>query len=197
VIRKETRVRFASIVLSAVCLAAAPQAAQYRRVVGAPETFNATAQVRGPLGVAAANIHVIVQRYTPPGERRAVESALETGGYPAFLTALRRASGVGHVEYGTSRFTIRYARETTADKGRRIEVITDRPMYFVGGDAPDFKPRTGFEVAALRMEMDEVGMGSGVMAAAARLRPAPGGGVEIDDYADQPIKLVTVTRVIR
>jgi hypothetical protein len=44
------------------------------------------------------------------------------------------------------------------------------------------------------MEIDHIGFGSGVMAAAARLKPAPDGGVQIDDYAEQPIKLVTVTR---
>jgi hypothetical protein len=196
VIGKEIRVRVAAIVLAAVCLTAAPPAAQYRRIVGAPETFNATAQVRGPLGVAAVNIRVIVQRYTPQGERTAVEGALESGGYPAFLTALRRASDVGRVEYGALKFTIRYARQVTIGAGRRIDVVTDRPIYFVGGDAPDFKPRAGFDVAALRMELDEVGLGSGVMAAAARLKPAPEGGVQLDDYADQPIKLVTVTRMI-
>lgn len=183
-------------VLSAVRLTAAPLAAQHRRTFGAPETFNATAQVRGTLGVAAANIQVVLQRYTPEAERTALEDALGTGGYPAFLTALRRASDVGYVEHGLSKFTIRYAREIKMGTRRRIDVVTDRPIYFVGGDAPDAKPHAGFEVAVLRVEMDEVGMGSGVMAAAARLKPAPEGGVQIDDYAEQPIKLVTVTRKI-
>jgi hypothetical protein len=181
---------------SAVRLTAAPPAAQYRRTFRAPETFNATAQVRGTLGVAAVNIQVVLQRYTPEAERTALEGALETGGYPAFLTALRRASDVGYVEHGTSKFTIRYARDIKMGTRRRIDVVTDRPIYFVGGNAPDAKPHAGFEVAVLRMEMDEVGMGSGVMAAAARLKPAPEGGVQIDDYAEQPIKLVTVTRKI-
>jgi hypothetical protein len=193
--RKEVIVRVASIVLSAVCLTAAPLAAQYRRT-GAPETFNAIAQVRGPLGVAEAHIQVVLQRYTPEAERTAVEDALETGGYPAFLTALRRAADVGYVEHGTSKFTIRYAREIKMGTRRRIDVVTERPIYFVGGDAPDAKPHAGFELAVLRMEMDDVGLGSGVMAAAARLKPAPEGGVQIDDYAEQPIKLVTVTRKI-
>jgi hypothetical protein len=73
-------------------------------------------------------------------------------------------------------------------------VVTDRPIFFVGGGAPEAKPRAGFDVAVIRMEIDHIGFGSGVMAAAARLKPAPDGGVQIDDYAEQPIKLVTVTR---
>jgi hypothetical protein len=189
-------VRVASIVLSAVCLTAAPPVTQYRGMVGAPETFRANAQVKGAPGVAAAPIQVVIQRYTPDAERAALEGALETGGYPAFLTALRSSSDVGYVEHGRSRFTIRYARETKAGRGRRIDVVTDSPIFFVGGGAPDAKPRGGFDVAVLRMEIDDIGFGSGVMAAAARVKPAPDGGVQIDDYAEQPIKLVTVTRML-
>ena len=193
---KEVIVRVASLVVSVVCLTAAPALTQSMGTLGAPETFRANAQVQGTPGVGAANIQVVIQRYTPDAERTALEGALETGGYPAFLSALRSASDVGYVEHGTSKFTIRYARDIKMGTRRRIDVVTDRPMYFVGGDAPDAKPHAGFEVAVLRMEMDDVGMGSGVMAAAARLKPAPEGGVQIDDYAEQPIKLVTVTRKI-
>jgi hypothetical protein len=187
-------VRVATLVLFAVCLAAASSATQYSAALGAPETFSAQAHVIGPLGAAAATIKVVIQRYTPDAERTALEAALATGGYPAFLPALRRSSDVGYVEHGTARFTIRYARETKTDKGRRIDVVTDRPIFFVGGGAPEARPRESFDVAVLRMEVDVIGYGNGVMAAAARLKPAPDGGVQIDDYAEQPIKLVAVTR---
>ena len=182
-----------SLVLAAVCLAAASSAPQYSAALGAPETFSAQAQVMGPIGAAAATIKVVIQRYTPDAERTALEAALATG-YPAFLPALRRSSDVGYVEHGTARFTIRYARETKTDKGRSIDVVTDRPIFFVGGGAPEARPRVSFDVAVLRMEVDIIGFGNGVMAAAARLKPAPDGGVQIEDYAEQPIKLVAVTR---
>ena len=129
--------RVVSLVLSAVCLAGAPSATQFSATLGAPETFSAQAQVIGPLGAAAAPIKIVIQRYTPEAERTALEAALATGGYPAFLPALRRSSDVGYVEHGTARFTIRYARETKTDKGRRIDVVTDRPIFFVGGGAPE------------------------------------------------------------
>lgn len=186
--------RAATFVIAAIFLTAAPALTQSRGTVGAPETFRAHAQVRGTPGAAAAAILVVIQRYTPDAERKAVEGALETGGYAAFLTALRSASDVGYVEHGTSRFTIRYARETKTGTGRTIDVVTDGPIFFLGGEAPEPKPRAGFDVAVIRMEVDPIGFGSGVMAAAARVRPAPNGGVQIDDYAEQPIKLVTVAR---
>jgi hypothetical protein len=187
-------VRVASLVFSVVCLAAAPPIGQYRGSLGAPETFRAEAQVRGALGVAAAAIQVVIQRYTPDTERAAMERALETGGYPAFLDTLRKSSDVGYVEHATAKFTIRYARETKNERGRRIDVVTDRPVFFVGGGAPEARLRDGFDVAVLRMEVDVIGFGNGVMAAAARLKLAADGGVQIDDYAEQPIKLFAVMR---
>jgi hypothetical protein len=194
-LRLEVLVRVTPLILSILCLTAAPLVAQYRGSVGAPETFSAYAHVEGAPGAAAALIQVVIQRYTPAVERTGLENALESGGYPAFVPALRKASEAGYIEHGTSRFTIRYARETQRGTGRRIEVVTDKPVYFLGGGAPEPKPRAGFEVAVLRMDVDGIGFGSGVMAAAARLKAVPEGGVQIEDYAEEPIRLLSVRRL--
>ena len=42
--------------------------------------------------------------------------------------------------------------------------------------------------------MDDAGVGSGTMAAAAKIKPGGPNGFQIDDYADQPIKLVSISR---
>ena len=49
----------------------------------------------------------------------------------------------------------------------------------------------------LHFSVDEVGLGSGTMAAAARVRPGGETGVQIDDYGSEPIDLVTVSKVIK
>ena len=162
---------------------------------GAPETFSANAQVASGAGAIAATIQIQINRYSPDFDRKSVEGALKGGGYPSFLTALRKAPEVGSVGIGDQKFAIRYAREEKTDKGRTITVVTDKPMFFVGGGRADAKPRAGYEVGAIQMMVDDVGLGSGSMAAAARIKPGPEGvGVQVDDYADAPIKLVTVNR---
>ncbi len=75
-------------------------------------------------------------------------------------------------------------------------LVTDRPIFFVGGGRAEPRPRAGYEVAVIQMEVDNVGLGSGTMAAAARVKPGDETGVQIDDYADEPIKLVTVVRKV-
>jgi hypothetical protein len=75
--------------------------------------------------------------------------------------------------------------------------VTDQPVFFVGGGRVDAKPRAGYEVAVIEIQVDDVGLGNGSMAAAARVKPGGEAGVQIDDYADKPIKLVTVVRKIQ
>ena len=70
-------------------------AAQTPRNSGAPETFSANAQVKSAAGAIAATIQIQIQRYTPDFDRKSVETALKGGGYPSFLTALRKAPEVG------------------------------------------------------------------------------------------------------
>ena len=185
------------VLIGLMALSAAPRAIQTPRNSGAPETFSANAQVKAAAGAIAATIQIHIDRYTPDFDRTSVESALKGGGYPAFLTALRKAPEVGSVAVGDQKFAIRWAREQKTDKGRTIVVVTDKPVFFVGGGSTAAKPRAGYEVAVLQLLVDEVGLGSGSMAAAARVKPGGDAGVQIDDYAEEPIKLVTVSRKLR
>lgn len=163
----------------------------------APETFRANAHVAGgTTGAAAATVVVRIERYTPEADRTAVETALKTGGYPAFVAALRKAPEVGYVEVGDRKWPIRWAREQPAGRGRTIVVVTAEPIFFIGGGRVDAKPREGYDVALIRLEVDNVGLGKGSMAAAARVKPGGEAGVLVEDYAEKPIELVTVVRKI-
>ncbi len=179
------------VVASAFC--ASPVAGQQ---MGAPESFDATLQVTGAQGGAgAASITIEVTSYTPDAERVAVETALKTGGYQAFLSSLKDAPAVGAVRFRDRSWTIRWARQVKTGPWRRtLTLVTDSPIYFVGGGLADAKPRTGYDVALLRLEIDDVGIGWGTMAGAARVRAGQDAGVDVDDYNDTPIKLTNVRR---
>ena len=166
---------------------------------GAPETFTANVQAVGAQGgAAAATIQVDIRRYTPEADRTAVEAALKTGGYPGFVAALRKAPEVGTVSFADRKWAIRWARERETGKNtRQIVVVTDQPIFFVGGGRADAKPREGFDVAVIEIEIDSAGLGRGQMTAAARVKPGTEGGVRVEDYAEKPIQLVTVTRKIK
>lgn len=179
-----------------VALCAAPMTLQARgQQQTAPESFTANLQATGAMGgAAAATIMIDIKRYSPDAERNAVENALKTGGFASFVTALRKAPVVGTVSFGDKSWDIRWAREQKAAKGRTITLVTDKPIFFVGAGSADAKPREGFDVALIQLQVTDSGLGGGTMAAAAKVKPDGQGGVQVDDYADKPIKIVTVMR---
>ncbi len=162
-----------------------------------PETFTANAQVLGKDAGSSAQVTIQIDQYTAESDRTAIQEALRIGGFPGFLPALRSAPQVGYVEMTGRKVAVRWARQTPTDKGRTISVVTESPLFFVGGGDVDAKPRKGFEVAVIQLEVDSIGMGTGTMAAAARVRPGGATGVQIDDYAETPVKLVTVRKSFR
>ena len=92
---------------------------------------------------------------------------------------------------GSSRFD---GPRTKTAEGRTIALVTDKPVFFVGGARPNAKPRAGYETALVQLLVDDAGVGSGMMAAAVRVKPGGETGVRIDDYADEPLELTKVTR---
>ena len=120
--------RTAKILMTILLLGApvwvAAQAA--RQTPGAPEVFRATANATNTSGAASGTLEVRVSRYTPDFDRTAVETAFRLGGYPGFLTALRKAPEVGQlVLAGSQPQVIRYAREKVQAGGRTIVVVTE------------------------------------------------------------------------
>lgn len=181
------------MVLGVMVLLAATGAAQTAGTGSAPEAFSANVQIKTASGPISATIQIRISRYTPDFDRKVLDDALRQGGYASFVNALRRAPEAGTVAAGDGQFTIRLASERKTDKGRTIVIVTDKPVFFVGGARPDAKPRTGYETALIQLQLDDAGTGTGVMGAAARVKPDGEGGVRIDNYAEEPLAL-TVTR---
>jgi hypothetical protein len=169
---------------------------QQTRRYTAPETFTSPVQARSTTGAAAATIRIQIDRYSYENELKSMTDGLTYGGYPGFVTALRKAPVVGYVEIGDVKVALRWAREQVTPKGRTISLVTERPMYFIGGGKADAKPRQGFELAVVQLTVDEFGLGSGTMAPAAKVKKDGESGVQIEDYAEEPVKLTFVSRVI-
>lgn len=161
-----------------------------------PETFTATATVKGPNATATASVRVQIDRYTEDRDRKAMREALTYGGFIKFYPALKASPAVGQVTVGTDlKFTIRWAsQESTASGGRVITIVTDQPIYFVGGSREGAKKKAGYDVAILQLDLDAAGAGTGRIAAAARIKPKPPEGIQLDDYADEPIPLSAVKK---
>lgn len=177
-----------------ICIALMTSVVLAQKDIKPPETFTASAQVLGNNAGSSAQVTIQINQYTSEKDRTTIQEALRIGGYQGFLPALRSAPDVGYVEMNGRKVTARWARQQPTEKGRTISIVTDAPIFFVGGGNVDAKPRAGFEVAVIQLDVDSIGLGTGSMAAAARVRPGGPTGVQIDDYAEAPVKLVTVRK---
>ena len=183
----------AALVAVSVSAGAAPQS---KKKNAAPETFNGKARVTSGGSTGDAYFTIQIDQYTPEKELKAMEQALQTGGSGAFVQALRKAPVAGRLKVGEKTFTIRWARQKSTDKGRVISIVTDAPVYFVGAGVPDAQSKAGFDVAVAQMHIDTAGLGDGSIALAAKVKPGGENGVEIQDYATEPVKLVSIMKVI-
>jgi hypothetical protein len=174
-------------VLAAAALASLPLMAGAQAVY--PRTLVANVQASGPTAGATASITIRVERLMHDSDFTRVSDALKYNGYQGFLPALRKLPKIGYVQVGDKQTDLKYARERSDGKPRLV-LGTDRPIFFLGGGAPDAKPRAGYEVGVIELDIDASGNGEGTMAAAARVKPAPDGSVIIDDYAATPLKLI-------
>ena len=165
-----------------------------RAQTAGPEVFIARAQVLGQDAGMTATITIQIDKYTTDRDRTAMQDALKNGGYAKFLPVLRQAPAVGFVELNGRKAVVRWARQQPNDKGRSISVVTDGPLAFVGGGEVNARPREGYDLAIIQMDVDSVGIGTGTMAAAANVKPGGATGVEIGDYAEKPIKLTSVRK---
>lgn len=167
----------------------------------AGETFDLVATAT-PAGRSAAAGGVTVpmtariDRYTPEHERTKMTDGLKYDGYKGFLNALRVAPKAGTLDVAGQTFVIRWAREVATANGRTISLVTDQPVFFVGGGRRGAKSTAGYEVAVILLTVGNDGSGDGTMAAAARVKPGGETGVRIDNYAETPLKL-TVSRGAR
>jgi hypothetical protein len=157
-----------------------------------PETFQVTGTVAGE-GAVAGSVTVAMtlrlDEYTPERSRVAMTDALKFRGYPGFLQALRESPVIGSLDIADQKFLVRWAQQVPSGTGRTVTIVTEKPVFFFGARKPNAKSTAGYEVAVMRLDLDQTGKGTGEMAAAARVKPDGQGGVKIDQYAETPLKL--------
>lgn len=177
--------RFASVAVFLLACCAAVQAADY------PLTLAASAQVSKGATTVTTTFTIRIDRVMNETFRTRVTDALKFGGYPKFLPALRALPAIGTIELEGRKVELRYVREEPRGKGSRLVLVADQPLFFLAEAA---KAKAGYELTMVDLTLDEKGAGTGIMAGAARVKPAADGGVVIDDFAVEPVKL-SVRRV--
>ena len=161
-----------------------------------PETFSATAQVKGAGGGAAsAPVTIVVERKMPQTETDKYLAAFKSGGAAALRKALAGVPNTGSVRIGSAGAPVptRLTLERSTGKGRLLTIVTDQPIMFLGAGQPGAKPKEGYDFGIIDLEVDEAGSGVGSIAPAAKVTVKQGVFV-VDDYSAEFIKLAGVKK---
>jgi len=159
------------------------------------EVFSATAAVKTAAGASAtAPVTITVDRKMSQAEADKLAAAFRSGGEAALRKALVGVPPTGSVRLGSGTPTpTRITIERVTDVGRLLTIVTDQPVMFVGAGLPGAKPKAGFDLAVVDIEVNAKGGGSGTIAPAAKLK-MNGNAFVVEDYGAELVRLTGVTK---
>ena len=182
------RWRQAAAVVTFVMAGALSPAAQ---TMGEPEEFTAFAINMGALtggSGATAQLIFTVNRWNSPTDRDELLTVLKDKGQDGLLSALRKAKRVGTLRTPQSvGYELRLALdEPGKDGGRRVLLVTDRPVSFA--EATNRPHSIDYPFTVIDMNIPPKGHGQGNMSIAAKIIPA-GRTVLVENFDTQPVTL--------
>ena len=159
----------------------------------ASETITATASVKSSGGVAAtAPLSVAVDRFSTDTERDEILAALKKDGTDGVTRLLLSRPPIGTLKIGNQLTAIKYIYAGPIGDGRLITAVTGSPIAFIGAAAPGAKPRAGFDLGLVILEVMTSGPGHGELVPATKLRLNDQAAIVTEDYSAEVVQLSNV-----
>ena len=161
-----------------------------------PETFTATATVKTTAGGSVtAPVVITITRWTSDEERKAVGTAIKSGGTAALKTALAAMPDAGTIQVGERTTPLKYVYGRSIGAGRLITVAAAQPIIHLGAGAAEAKPKAGFDVALALIQVDAAGKGTtGELAPAATVKLDANNAVVVQDYGVEVVRLTGIAK---
>ena len=140
-----------------------------------------------------SSIDIRITRWATARDEDALSRALVADGPEALLDAVRVAPPAGSIQSAGSRpWTLRFAwQQRTADGGRRILILTDRPIG--GWEILLGSPSLNYPFSVIELWLDPAGDGEGMLSVATQISIDPEDGlVNVEGYDAQPVRLTHV-----
>jgi hypothetical protein len=158
----------------------------------AAETITATAKVKTAGGTeATAPVKITIERFSTNAERAAILDALKNKGTEGLRSLLATRTQVGTIQVGGQTTPLKYISTRTTAGGRLITGVSGSPIAFVGAGAPGAKPKAGFDLGLVIVEVAASG-GHGELMPATKVKLDDKGAIVTDDYSDEVVQLTNI-----
>jgi hypothetical protein len=159
------------------------------------EEFSATlSNISNVGGVGLTPLTIRITRWTSDEEHERLMSILRDKGQDAFLRALTDQPAAGSIATPTSlKYDFFYAHQQTAPEGgRKIFMITDRPMDFY--ERANATQSRDYPFTVIEMMIGKDGRGEGSLSQLVQLRLV-GEFLGVENLATSPMKLADIKKV--
>ena len=152
------------------------------------ETYQATAMGQGTQMGRLYSVNIIIESYSTPEERQSLIEAFNKGGNEAIVDVLTHLPSRGRIAItGTLGYEIKFARVFPTATGRKIRIVTDRPLHF--GELRRGDRSTDYSLSVLELDISNVkGQSGGVLLPACQFKISKEGELELEAYQN-PWKL--------
>lgn len=148
------------------------------------ETIQATAMGQMRSAGRMFNIDILIDSYSTPQDQKTLINAFTSGGHDALVKALSKMKGKGRVSVtGTVGYQIAYVRSFPTPNGRKIRIITDRPINV--GEAIYNGRSTDYDLSAIDLNIaKDQDKSEGMLILAGKFRVDKNKQIELESLGD-------------
>ena len=168
-----------------VLLAASPTLAQER------EMYQATAMGQGTQLGKIFSVNIIIESYSTPEDQKILIEAFNQGKNEGLVNALSKMPSKGRIAItGTLGYDVNYVRVFPTPTGKKIRIVTDRPLRF--GELWRDDRSTDYSLSVIELDVSDVkGQSGGVLLPACKFYISKEGELTVETFQN-PWKLTNV-----
>jgi hypothetical protein len=157
-----------------------------------PETYGATAMGEGPASGRTFHVTIIIQEYSTPEDQRILVDSVMRSGQKGLADTLSKMNSKGRISItGTLGYDIAYVRKFPTENGRKIRLITNRPIRF--REAWDSGRSMQYNLSALELNLTDSKSGStGTLMVAAKFTVGKDKQSVLESYSVGPWRLANI-----
>lgn len=155
------------------------------------ETYQATAMGQSTQMGRMFSVNISVEEYSTAEDQQILIAAFDSGGMKGLVNALSKMKSKGRLAItGTLGYEVNYIRSFPTPTGRKIRIVTNRPIRF--GEAWADSRSMDYNLSALELDIsNEKDKNSGILLPACQFKIDKDKHLAIENYQN-PWKLVDV-----